>query len=83
MKSILFYEWSDINRQPICFKHVEDFLNFCNSSNIKITKKNCNFLNDHNMVYSTCKVGKNELIMSDGLCGYRNFRKNCNKHRNG
>lgn len=80
MNKILFFEWSDINRQPISFENNVDFINFCNQSNITVSKKNYNFLNENNTVYSTCKKGKNELIMSGD---YRNFRKNFSKHRNG
>ena len=77
---VLFYEWSDINRQPIGFLNNDDFLVFCNQSNINVSKKNYNFLNENDTVYSTCKNGKNELIMSGD---YRNLRKNYSKHRNG
>ena len=77
---VLFYEWSDVNRQPISFLNNDDFLVFCNQSNINVSKKNYNFLNENDTVYSTCKNGKNELIMSGD---YRNLRKNYSKHRNG
>ena len=77
---VLFYEWSDVNRQPISFLNNDDFLVFCNQSNINVSKKNYNFLNENDTVYSTCKNGKNELIMSGD---YRNERKNYSKHRNG
>ena len=77
---VLFYEWSDVNRQPISFLNNDDFLVFCNQSNINVSKKNYNFLNENDTVYSTCKNGKNELIMSGD---YSNLRKNYSKHRNG
>ena len=77
---VLFYEWSDVNRQPISFLNNDDFLVFCNQSNINVSKKNYNFLNENDTVYSTCKNGKNELIMRGD---YRNIRKNYSKHRNG
>ena len=77
---VLFYEWSDVNRQPISFLNNDDFLVFCNQSNINVSKKNYNLLNENDTVYSTCKNGKNELIMSGD---YRNLRKNYSKHRNG
>lgn len=77
---VVFYEWSDVNRQPISFLNNDDFLVFCNQSNINVSKKNYNFLNENDTVYSTCKNGKNELIMSGD---YRNLRKNYSKHRNG
>ena len=77
---VLFYERSDVNRQPISFLNNDDFLVFCNQSNINVSKKNYNFLNENDTVYSTCKNGKNELIMSGD---YRNLRKNYSKHRNG
>jgi len=75
---ILFYEWSDINRSPIGFEKNEDFVDFCNVSNIVLNKRNHNFLNENDIVYATCKNGKNELIMSGD---YRNLRKNYSKHR--
>ena len=77
---VLFYEWSDVNRQLISFFNNDDYLVFCNQSNINVSKKNYNFLNENDTVYSTCKNGKNELIMSGD---YRNLRKNYSKHRNG
>lgn len=76
---VLFYEWSDVNRQPIGFLNNDDFLGFCRNSNININKRNLNFLNDNNSIYATCKIGKNELIMSGD---YKNLRKNVSKHRN-
>lgn len=77
---VLFFEWSDINRQPISFENNNQFIDFCNQSNINLTKKNLNFLNNNEIVFATCKVGKNELVMSSDN---RNFRKNFSKHRNG
>ena len=75
---VLFYEWSDVNRQPIGFLNNDDFLGFCRNSNINVNKRNLNFLNENHSVYATCKVGKNELIMS---ANYKNLRKNVSKHR--
>lgn len=77
---VVFYEWSDINSQPISFKNNDQFIDFCRDSNITISKRNFNFLNENNVVYATCKNGKNELIMS---ADNRNLRKNYSKHRNG
>ena len=76
---VIFYEWSDINRQPIGFLDNDEFLAFCRKSNIDINKRNINFLNENKNTYATCKVGKNELIMSGD---YKNLRKNVSKHRN-
>ena len=76
---VLFYEWSDVNRQPISFLNNDDFIGFCRNSNININKRNINFLNGNNNIYATCKIGKTELIMSGD---YRNLRKNYSKHRN-
>lgn len=76
---IFFYEWSDINSQPIEFKCNNDFLNFCSKSNIRISKSNYNFIDFNKMIFATCKIGKNELIMSGD---YRNFRKNFSRHKN-
>lgn len=75
---VFFYEWSDVNRQPIGFLDNDGFLDFCRNSNINVNKRNLNFLNENNNVYSTCKKGKNELIMSGD---YKNLRKNYSKHR--
>lgn len=77
---VIFYEWSDIDRQPIGFTDKEQFINFCRESNINISKRNLNFLDENYKVYATCKKGKNELIMSSNN---KNFRKNYSKHRNG
>lgn len=77
---VLFYEWSDMDRQPIGFYNNDEFINFCRESNINISKRNFNFLNAKNKVYAICKKGKNELIMSSDS---RNFRKNYSKHCNG
>lgn len=76
---VLFYEWSDVNRQPIGFLNNDDFLGFCKNSNINVNKRNLNFLNENDSIYATCKVGKNELIMSGD---YKKLRKNVSKHRN-
>lgn len=75
---VLFYEWSDVNRQPIGFLNNDDFLDFCNRYYIIVNKRNLDFLNGNKVVYATCKVGKNELIMSGD---YKNLRKNVSKHR--
>lgn len=75
---VLFYEWSDVNRQPIGFLDNDCFLDFCNRYNINVNKRNLNFLNENDSIYATCKIGKNELIMSGD---YKNLRKNVSKHR--
>ena len=76
---VLFYEWSDVNRQPIGFLDLNCFLDFCNRYYIIVNERNLNFLKKNNSIYATCKVGKNELIMSGD---YKNLRKNVSKHRN-
>ena len=76
---VLFYEWSDVNRQPIGFLDNECFLDFCHRYDINVNKRNLNFLKENENVYATCKIGKNELIMSGD---YHNLRKNISKHRN-
>lgn len=76
---VLFFEWSDVNRQPIHFLTKEDFTNFCQQYNININKRNDNFLNNNSVIYATCKLDKSELIMSGD---YHNLRKNVSKHRN-
>lgn len=76
---VLFYEWSNVNSTPIGFNTVEDFINFCQNSNIKLSKKNINFLNNKGVVFMVCKPNNNELVMSGD---YRNLRKNFSKHYN-
>lgn len=77
--SVVFFEWSDVNRQPIRFQHLNDFMYFCDESNIKLSKKNYNFLNNHDITFAVCKNGVNELVLSGD---YRNLRKNFSKHKN-
>ena len=77
--TIYFYEWSNINGQPMVFTNNEKFIEFCNYCNIKITERTRKFLNDNDTVYITCKVGKNEPIMGGDK---RNFRKNFSRHIN-
>lgn len=76
---VVFFEWSDVNRTPIEFSNIENFVNFCVESNIRVSKKNVNFLNENSVVFSVCKPGVNELVMSGD---YRNLRKNFSKHKN-
>ena len=35
---VLFYEWSDVNRQPIGFLNNGDCLGFCRMANINVNK---------------------------------------------
>ena len=74
---VVFFEWSDINNQPLGFLTVEDFKNFCCNSGIKITSNNNLYLNYISTVYAICKKGKSELIVSHTLKG---LKKNFNKH---
>lgn len=76
---VVFYEWSDLDRQPIGFKKADDFVMFCEMSDIVVNKRNLNFLNENQYVYATCKQGRNELVMSGD---YKNLRKNMSKHKN-
>lgn len=75
---VIFYEWSDVKRNPIEFYNVENFINFCIESNIRVSKKNLNFFNYNDTVYCVCKPHLNELVMSGD---YRNLRKNYSKHK--
>lgn len=77
--SVVFYEWSDVNSQPIIFQHVNDFLYFCDDCNIKVSLKNYNFINNHDKTFAVCKNGVNELVLSGD---YHNLRKNFSKHKN-
>lgn len=81
---ILFFEWSDIKSQPIGFLNVEDFKNFCFNSKITITSNNNLHLNSYKTVYSICKKGKAELVVSGSLKGLKkNFSKHNRKMING
>ena len=74
---ILFFEWSDIKRQPVGFLSVEDFKKFCSISKILITSNNNFHLNNDRTVYTICKKGKPELVVSSSL---RGLQKNFSKH---
>ncbi len=76
-KKILFYEWSDINRQPIEFDNVTDFYQFCENSNIHITGNNKYYIRQYSTIYAICAKGKSEIVLSGD---YKNLRKNFSKH---
>lgn len=76
MHTVNFFEWSDINRQPIKFKHVSDFVKFCKKSNIKITSNNEWYLTNYNEMFITCPKGKAELVISGDM---KNLKKNLSK----
>ena len=71
-KKILFYEWSDINRQPIEFNNVTDFYQFCENSNIHITGNNKYYIRQYDTIYAICAKGKSEIVLSGD---YKNLRK--------
>lgn len=75
---VVFFEWSDIKRQPIGFNNVEEFKDFCNNSKILINANNKYYLNViKNNIYAICKKDKPELVLSSSLKG---LKKNLNKH---
>lgn len=74
---IAFYEWSNLNSQPLGFLNVDEFKKFCNDCHITITSNNNLHLNSFNTVYATCKKGKSELILSGS---YKGLKKNFSKH---
>ena len=75
-RKVHFYEWSDLNRQPIVFNHTEDFEKFCHKSNIIISSNNDFYLTNNRESFITCVSGKPELIISGSLKG---LKKNFNK----
>lgn len=83
---VLFYEWSDITRQPIGFLKIEDFIMFCNVHNIIISPNHKRYINvgienEHDgIIYAVCEKDNNKLVLS---CDYKGLRKNFNKHCNG
>lgn len=77
---VCFYEWSDPNRTPLKFTEVNDFISFCNISNIPLNKRQLNFIKNNNVSYAICaKKYTPDLVLSGD---YRNMRKNFSKHNN-
>lgn len=73
---INFFEWSDLTRQPITFKHVSDFEHFCKKSKIVISSNNEFYLTNYPELYITCVKGKPELVISGDM---KNLKKNLSK----
>ncbi len=78
MKTIRFYEMSDIDSHPYVISNVESFYSMCKAWNIKLTKANINYIENNDSVYAICKVGKPELILSSN---YKQLRKNFSKSK--
>lgn len=76
MQKIYFYEMSNIDGKPYVLDNVNDFYDFCNRCNIKVTGSNRNFINSNSDVYAICKQSKAELVLSKD---YKNLRKNFSK----
>ena len=75
---VVFYEWSDIKRQPLGFLSIEDFKNFCFKSNIKISGNNNYYLDNINStIYAICPKNSSKLVLSRD---FKNLRKNFSKH---
>ena len=76
MKTIYFYEMSNINDTPYVITNPESFYDMCKDGGITVRKANKMFSESHSDVYAICKSGKSELVLSGD---YKNRRKNCNK----
>lgn len=74
---VLFYEWSNLNNQPIGFENKRDFINFCNKSNIKVSGNNEFYLLKNDITYAVCRKGFPELVLSGDM---KNLRKNFSRH---
>ena len=74
---ILFYEWSNLNNQPLGFETTRDFLNFCDKSNIKVSGNNRFYLLKNYTTYAVCRKGHPELVLSGDM---ENLRKNLSRH---
>ena len=79
MKTIYFYEMSNINDTPYVITNPDSFYDMCKNWGIKMTKTNKMFIESHSDVYAICKPGKSELVLSGD---YKNLRKNFNKAKN-
>lgn len=77
MEKILFYEWSDLNNQPVAFTNTNDFINFCKNVGIKVSGNNKFHLRTNSTTYAVCRKGYPELVLSGDT---KNLRKNFNKH---
>ena len=76
MKTIYFYEMSNINGTPYVITNPDSFYDMCKNWGITVTKANKMFIESHSDVYAICKSGKSELVLSGD---YKNLRKNFSK----
>lgn len=64
LKGVLrFFEWSDLNRAPVLFYRLEDFIVFIRRSNIPISDTERNLILSTHNPYVTCEEGKAKLII--------------------
>ena len=79
-KTILFFEWSDLDRQPVNFNSSNEFVDFCQTNRIRLSGNNkYHLLKDDATVYAVCRKGYPELVLSYNK---NQLRKNFNKHNN-
>lgn len=82
-KSIKFYEWSDLNRQPLLFFNDLDFLDFCKRSSIPVTNGVKNSLTKYDNTYAVCANGKPNLLISNTPQNLRrNYRRELKRNVN-
>lgn len=68
---IHFYEWSDVNKEPIVFNHYPELYRFLDECDLWIDEEQNNMIKPIASCYISCKPGSKELIVAttyDGLC---------------
>lgn len=78
MKTIIFYEMSNIDSEPYVISNAESFYSMCREWGIKLTKTNINYIDRNDTVYAICKMNKPELVLSTN---YKQLRKNFYKSK--
>jgi len=69
---IKFYEWSDINREPLKFPNIIPFFRFLDSSKIFITDGDVNKFKTHIGCHIVCKPNSNHVIVGDNYEDMKN-----------
>lgn len=67
---IYFYEWSDINREPLLFDYYAKFYKFLDASELFINAEQNSKIKALNTCYITCKPNSKEIVICstyDGL----------------
>ena len=64
---VLFYEWSDIERTPIKYNTIFDFIGWCLEKGIEVSDDDLINIYDTKgeVIYATCKKGTPKLIFSN------------------